>query len=306
MIVSQLNTYLLRHLQAAISTLGQLWPQPLASLMTITTIAIALSLPASLAVLLYNMQSVTEHWQQTQQVTLFLKQDLDQPQSVLTLLEEPLIVDHAHYQSSAQSFTEFSEQSGLGQLLSHLPSNPLPAVITLSIHRDSTPTQISELMQFLKTQPYIAETQVDMAWVKRLYQFNRIIEKTVLILSFALSLGVILVIGNTTRLTILHRQKEIQVMKLVGATNDFVRRPFLYIGWWYGLLGGVFSWLLLLIATTILSSPVNAFIAEYSQTAQMTWLLSPLLLILIISGGSLGILGAWLAVGRHLNEIKPA
>jgi cell division transport system permease protein len=116
----------------------------------------------------------------------------------------------------------------------------------------------------------------------------------------------LLVIGNTIRLAILSRETEIKVIKLVGGTNAFVRRPFLYTGFWYGLLGGVISWFTLLISLNLLDQPVQQLAELYNSQFNLNWFVLEMLISLPLSGMTLGILGAWLAIGRHLNAIEPS
>jgi len=144
-----------------------------------------------------------------------------------------------------------------------------------------------------------------MAWLQRLRQINRLIERGISLLGLLLSLSVLLVIGNTIRLAILNRESEIKIMKLVGATDRFIRRPFLYTGFWYGLLGGLFAWALLLIAMATMTQPIDDLIAQYGSSFTMQWYSGSLLFILPFTGFVLGVLGAWLAVGRHLQAIQP-
>ena len=144
-----------------------------------------------------------------------------------------------------------------------------------------------------------------MAWLQRLHSINETGERGIRILAFLLSLSVMLVIGNTIRLAILNRQAEIRVIKLVGGTNAFVRRPFLYTGFWYGVLGGIVAWFTLLAALLTLSGPVDHLAELYGSQFSLDWLAGQMFLALPLFGMLLGVLGAWLAVGRHLNEIEP-
>jgi cell division transport system permease protein len=303
-----LPNYLLRHLQVMIYSLGQLWRTPAASIMTVMVIGIALALPAGLYVLLKNVEQVSGQWDDANQISLFLHHktpDLRGQQLAQQLLTWPDIAS-THYQSAQQSLREFEALSGMDDLLNTLPENPLPPVIivqpTTSQHE---PEMLSALVDRLQNMQEVELAQLDMAWLQRLRVLNQAGERGITILAVLLSLSVLLVIGNTIRLAILNRQSEIKVIKLVGGTNAFVRRPFLYTGFWYGILGGVVAWLTLLLALSFINGPINHFAALYQSQFVLRWLGPEMLLALPLFGMILGIFGAWLAVGRHLSQIEP-
>ncbi len=215
-------------------------------------------------------------------------------------------INAVSYQSSEQSLKEFRQLSGLTDLLDTLPKNPLPPVIiiqpTASQHEAEA---LSALLERLQNMQEVELAQLDMEWLQRLRTINETGERGISILSILLSLSVLLVIGNTIRLAILNRQTEIRVIKLVGGTNAFVRRPFLYTGFWYGLLGGVIAWVTLLLTLATINGPVNRLASLYDSQFSLYWLSGQMFIALPLFGTLLGVLGAWLAVGRHLNEIEP-
>jgi cell division transport system permease protein len=302
------KTYLLRHLQVMLFSLGQLWRQPLSSLMTVAVIGIALALPAGLFVLLQNLNYVSSQWDDASQISLFLEQDLPEKQirQLRNKIKSWPTVDEVSYQTAEQSLTEFRELSGLGTLLDTLPDNPLPAVMTLVPAKNNLPDQTTQtLLTDLLALPEVAQAQLDMAWLQRLRSMNRLLERGIGLLGILLSLSVLLVIGNTIRLAILNRQSEIKVMKLVGATDRFIRRPFLYTGFWYGFIGGLFAWCTLLFVLGLLTQPVYDLASLYGSEFVLQWFSGGLLLYLPLAGVTLGIVGAWLAVGRHLHAIEP-
>lgn len=303
-----ITNYLLRHVQVMLFSLGQLWRQPVASLMTITVIGIALALPSGLFVLQQNMSSVSEQWDDSNQITLFLGVAISQIEGKqLSLdLQKWQSIDKVEFQSADQSLSEFRQLSGLGDVLDSLPKNPLPAIIIVYPAADIvSPDAIGSLLARLEAMPQVEQAQLDMEWLQRLRSINSIIQRGISILGLLLSLSVLLVIGNTIRLAILSRQSEIKVMKLVGATDRFVRRPFLYTGFWYGLLGGLLAWLTLTFAMTIISGPVNDLITHYGSNFTLQWFSFTMLMTLPLVGVLLGTSGAWLAVSRHIHMIEP-
>ncbi len=302
------KTYLLRHLQVMLFSLGQLWRQPLASAMTIVVIGIALALPAGLYVLLQNINAISGQWDDASQVSLFLKHQTSEQQATQLhdeLKTWPTIAD-VHYQSANHSLEEFRELSGLAELLDTLPNNPIPAVIIVTPRPLLAEAEIATLVERLSQKPQVDLAQLDMEWLQRLRSISDTTERGISILGLLLSLSVLLVIGNTIRLAILSRETEIKVMKLVGGTNAFVRRPFLYTGFWYGVLGGLIAWFTLLLSLNFLDGPINKLADLYNSQFTLSWYTVDTFLVLPLAGLSLGILGAWLAIGRHLNAIEPS
>lgn len=308
MINLNFKNYFLRHIQVMLFTLGRICRQPLASLMTFMVIGIALALPASLFVLLKNIEQVSTQWDDVAQISLFVKQDIKENQAkdlVSKLKAWPEITD-VNYQTASQSLEEFRLLSGLGSLLDTLPANPLPAVVIVQPDSKSLEADaISSLLARLEALPEVEQAQLDMEWLQRLRSINKTGQRGISILGLLLSLSVLLVIGNTIRLAILNQQSEIRVIKLVGGTNTFIRRPFLYTGFWYGLLGGVTAWLILLLTMSFLNGPINELASQYNSQFTLAWLSGTMILMLPFTGMLLGVMGAWLAVGRHLSAIEP-
>lgn len=303
-----LHNYFLRHIQVMLYSLGQLWRTPAATVMTILVIGIALAMPAGLYVLLKNVDAVSSQWDDASQISLFLQHST--PDARGQQLAEQLLtwpdINAVSYQSSKQSLEEFRKLSGLDELLDTLPKNPLPPVIIIQPMASQHEAEaLSSLLERLQNMQEVELAQLDMEWLQRLRTLNETGERGISILAILLSLSVLLVIGNTIRLAILSRQTEIRVIKLVGGTNAFVRRPFLYTGFWYGLLGGAIAWLTLLITLLTINGPVNRLASLYDSQFALQWLSGQMFIALPLFGTLLGVLGAWLAVGRHLNNIEP-
>lgn len=302
------KNYLLRHLQVMLFSLGRLWRQPLASLMTVVVIGIALALPAGLYVLLKNIEQVSSQWDDVAQISLFLQQNTGdtEAQELVNKLKTWPEITAVNYQSASQSLEEFRQLSGLGSLLDTLPTNPLPAVVIVQPNSDDLrPDAIGSLLARLEALPDVYQAQLDMEWLQRLRSINDMGQRGISILGLLLSLSVLLVIGNTIRLAILNQQSEIRVIKLVGGTNAFIRRPFLYTGFWYGLLGGLVAWSTLLFTMSLINGPINELARQYESQFTLAWLSGMMILLLPAIGMLLGVMGAWLAVGRHLSAIEP-
>lgn len=307
-IPDRLQSWLGHNRLVALDSLRRLLDAPTASLMTWLVIGIALALPSGLYVTLGNLQAVSHGWDGAAQISLFLHQNVKEVEGRKLVKKLSLRPDvhSAIYVSREQALKEFQELSGFGEVLDNLDSNPLPAVIIVQPadnkgSRDITETLLNELQGLAE----VELAQLDLEWVQRLYTMMKLGQRMTTALALLLALGVLLIIGNTIRLSIENRRDEILVVKLVGGTDVFVRRPFLYTGFWYGLGGGVIAWLIVVLGLSWLSGPV----AELADLYQSQFSLLGLGFIdtigLWLTGAMLGLLGSWLAVSRHLGMIEP-
>ncbi len=301
-----LQAWLMHHLYVLFSSLGQLSRQPLPTVLTASVIGIALALPAGLYLLLENAQHISQRWDGSVQMSLFLKIDVDdtQAKSLADELRQQANIADVELITRAQALEEYRHLSGFSDALSALDNNPLPAVLVVTpAHSDpqSSQTVLDQLSQL----PAVDIAQFDMRWLKRLFAIMDIVRRGVLILSSLLALAVLLVIGNTIRLAIHHRREEIEINRLFGATDAFIRRPFLYAGVWYGLLGSVIAGLLVRVAFAQLQTPVQKLTHLYHSNYHLVTLSVGDSFLLLLSGIALGLAGAWLAVGQHLQAIRP-
>ena len=303
------HSYFIRHIQVFFYSLGQLSRAPISTLMTCMVIGIALALPTGLHTLLQNAQQLSGGWESTAQISVFLKKKVrvEQALKIKKNIEQWPNVISVHYISREQALEEFQSQSGFGDALKALNSNPLPSVLIvkpkLSASKNENATKI--LLNKLRSLRQTDKAQLDMQWVRRLYAIMNIVERGVLILGLLLALAVLLVVGNTIRLAIQNRRKEIVVMKLIGGTDAFIRRPFLYTGFWYGLFGGVIAWLLVSFTLLSISSPIEKLTALYQNQFELNNMPFLTVLFLLLLSILLGLIGSWFAVGRHLREIEP-
>jgi cell division transport system permease protein len=307
--LTALRVYLLRHLQVFFYSLGVLSRGPFATLMTTAVIGIALALPAGLHVVLQNAQQLSGGWDGAAQISLFLKRAVrdDEANRLARQIQKLSEVASVSYISRREALQEFQRLSGFGDALEALKDNPLPSVLV--IHPTlaaSTPAATEKLLQRLQGYPPVDIAQLDMQWVKRLYVIMELVRRGVVVLAALLALAVLLVVGNTIRLAIQNRRDEIVVMKLIGGTDAFIRRPFLYTGFWYGLFGGVIAWLLVSLSLTILSDPVERLTGLYQSQFKLSGLDAATTGMLIGTSILLGLAGSWLAVGRHLRDIEPS
>jgi len=305
---SGIKTYFLRHAQVFFYSLGQLWRTPFAMLMTAAVIGIALALPTGLHVLLKNAQALSGGWDGVAKLSVFLKTSVsdDQAKQLRNHIRQLPQVAEVDYISRAQALAEFKRQSGFGDALAALDDNPLPAVLVITPklqHTDAA--SIQALADRLKQDKAVEFTQLDRQWLQRLYGIMDIVGRGVIILGAALALAVLLVVGNTIRLAIQNRREEIVVVKLIGGTDAFIRRPFLYTGFWYGLFGGIIALVLVELALWLINGPVENLAGLYASGFALHKLDAGTITTLLTLSILLGLGGSWLAVGRHLREIEP-
>jgi len=305
---SRMAKFVAHHGWVAKTSLQQLLITPLSTLLTAAVIAIALSLPAGLFLLLNDLQSIVVGWQGTAQVSVFLKKSVvdGQAKSLSRSLKSWEEITGVRYVSAAQALEEFQEHSGFGDALSILKENPLPAVFIIEPHQDYlSPKKLQALVQRLRGLPEVDLVQLDFQWIERLNTIIALGKRGALLLSAMLAVAVLLVIGNTIRLTIFNRRQEILVTKLIGATNQFIRRPFLYTGFWYGVCGAALSILLISLLFWLISGPVQSLAALYNSPFKLTGLTLQDSGLVIITAIGLGLVGSWIAVTRHIQLIEP-
>lgn len=300
------DAWRLHHRDSALDALRRLRDNLLSSLMTMLVIAIALALPAGLSVLLDNVRGVTDDWDSGVQLSVFLNNDISEQQQrrLASQWQQRDDIQRTEVVTREQALAEYKALSGFGDVLDALPENPLPPlIIVYPVNKDAD--ALTQLKVQLGDMPQVDQAVLDIEWVRRLHAILAVGERVVAALMLALALAVILVVVNTIRLAIESRREEIVVVKIVGGTDGFVRRPFLYTGFWYGLFGGLAAVILVQSTLLWLSGPVNHLSALYSSEFTLSGLGWDTLLALPFFAGILGLMGAWLAVSRHLKDIEP-
>jgi len=291
-----------------VTTARRLLGTPLSSLLTWLVIGVAMALPAGLYVALGTVERLAAGWDGAARLSLYLERSLSDAdgRALAATLAGDTRFTVTGYISPEQGLEEFRSLSGYGDILDSLPYNPLPAVIVLrptaaTVDAAGAPALLQELAEI----PGVDRAQLDLEWVQRLQAMTRLARRGVWVLAGLLGLGVLLVTGNTIRLAIENRREEIVVVKLVGGSNAFVRRPFLYTGLWYGVGGAVVGWLMLQGSLLWLGGPVARLAGLYRSEFALAWLGAGESLLMLAFGALLGLGGAWLAVGRHLAGIEP-
>ena len=304
-----LRAWLLSHAQSFVYSLGQYYRNLLSSILTTAVIGISLALPGGFYLLLENAQQVTAGWGGSIQITAFLKPEIDAAaaKELAAHLLENQNIEAVKLIDREQALAEYKELSGFSEVIDLLDENPLPTTIIVLPKIDAlSGDRDQRIIEYLHSQPEIEVAQYDQQWVKRLYGIIEIIKRFVIIFSAFIGFGVLLIVGNTIRMAIYHHRDEIEISKLFGATNHFIQRPFLYTGFWYGLSGGVASWLLLSLALQFLKQPVSRLAELYASQFSLANLSTTETLIMLTCGIFLGIFGSWISVQRHLKTIEPA
>lgn len=306
-LTDQYHAWLRHHRLSAADSLFRVLDKPAASVLTWLVIGIALALPVGLDVALDNATNLSANWDSPAQISVFLQDDVsdDQGKTLAAQLQQRAVIATTHFVSRTEALAEFSALSGFADVLSSLQKNPLPNLLLVTPTDAQSNDSSEALRKELQALPEAAEAVLDMAWLQRLNSLMEISRRIVAAVGGILVLGVVLILGNTIRLAIEARREEIVIVKLVGGSNPFVRRPFLYTGLWYGVGGGIFAVLLVASSLWFLQGPVAELAALYQSDFELRGLGVMGGLNLVILGGALGLAGAWLAVTRHLAQIEP-
>lgn len=307
-LVARLRNHIGLHFHILTTTLQHYGRAPLAQLLTALVIGIALTLPMVLYVAVTKLQTLSGAWQHSGQISLFLKAEAEtrQVEAMARRLRGNSDVLKVEVITPEQALAEFRRNSGLDQALELLDENPLPYV--LIVHPRAAveaPQRVEQLLQQLKQEALVEIAQVDTGWLQRLHALMGVIERIVWVLAALLAGAVLFVVGNTIRLAIHARQDEIQVTKLIGGSDAFVRRPFLYMGVWFGLFGALVAWGLVNGILVWLDAPVRQLAGLYQSDFHLGMLDVPTTLILLGTGPLLGWLGAWLTATWRIRAIEP-
>ena len=303
----RISGWTLRHVGTAVGALGRLSRQPFASLMTILVIAVTLALPAAMHLVIKNAKSISAGWDNALDFSVYLKTDvtLDDARRLAGIVAQRADVEAVTLISADDALAEFREKSGFGDALDHLAVNPLPHTLVVRPASSNTEVSMGLLNEELGNLPEADFVQVDTEWVRRFHAILDILERAIMIGAALLGAAIIVIIGNTIRLDIQNRREEIEVTKLIGASNAFVRRPFLYSGLWYGLGGGLLALALVQYGLYSVEEPVARLAGLYNSAFAALALDLRESLIIVLTGVGLGLVGSWVAAARHMRRIEP-
>ena len=297
-----------RHAQTLVGSLGRLWTHPFATVLTILVIGIALALPACLHVVVQNVRTASGGWNNALDISVYLKPaaSLDDAKQAAERIRKRSDVDEVTIIPADEALAEFRKNSGFGEALEALKDNPLPHALVVRPDAESRdPARVQQLTQELRKIPGVDIVQLDTEWVSRFNAILDVVRRVVFLAAGLFALGILVIVGNTIRLDIENRRDEIEVTKLVGGSDAFVRRPFLYNGIWYGLGGGLIAWLIVAVVVFVLGDPVQRIAGLYGSNFQLQGLGLPGWLALMAGGVGLGWLGSFIAATRELRGIEP-
>ena len=297
-----------RQLYSFFSSLGALLSHRVGTLMTVLVLGIAMALPLGLYVTVKNLRALDLQQDQWGAITVFLQHESgeDQAMSLVRLINQELNAS-AQAVSPEQGMEEFREASGFGQALDMFDDNPLPWVLLVlpgPAEGEELRELVAELDAWLQNQPEVDLVQVDFKWLQRLAGLLELGDALISVLTIVFSLAVVVVVANTIRMDVANRSEEIQVLSLVGAGNGFIRQPFLYSGFWYGLLGALLALLLFNLCLYYLRQPLEQLLDAYGNSFAVQNLGGKGAILTVLSGGLLGFFGAWVSVQRYLREIR--
>jgi cell division transport system permease protein len=303
-----MNQWFERHVQTLVGSLGRLWQQPFATMLTIVVIGIALALPACLHVLVQNVRVASGGWNSALDISVYMKPDasLDQTRRAAERIRQRRDVDEVTLIEADVALAEFRRNSGFGAALDALKNNPLPHALVVrpdAEYREAG--RVQALSNELKKIDGVDIVQLDTEWVSRFNAILDVIRRGVFLAAVLFALGILVIIGNTIRLDIENRRGEIEVTKLVGGSDAFVRRPFLYNGVWYGLAGGLIAGLIVATVVAVLGAPVQRIAGLYGSKFELQGVGFIGWVALLLGGALLGWLGSFIVATRELREIEP-
>lgn len=302
-----LSTWLTRHISTSIGSLGRLFRQPFASLMIVLVIAVTLAIPAALNLVVKNAQAISAGWDNALDFSIYLRRDISESEAegLARLIRQRADVEDVKLITASAALSEFKQQSGFGQALDHLPENPLPHTLVVRPSPANTSQSLILLQEELGNLPEAEFVQVDTEWVQRFHAILDIVKRAIVIAASLLGVAIVVIIGNTIRLDIQNRREEIEVTKLIGASNAFVRRPFLWSGFWYGLFGGLLALGLVQYGLFLLEQPAARLAGLYHSGVSVLSLTLAESLSILGVGVALGLVGSWFAAARHMRRIEP-
>ncbi len=298
--MSNLSLYFRAHRYAYREACRYLKAGWLGTFITLLVISIALALPWGLLLASRYANALFDEWNHRAQIVLYLQPDLS-VQSIEGLkkkLQANAEVVSVNYISPEAGLAQLERREGFKEVVNQLEQNPLPPVLEIELNPDLSPAEIDALAQQLRQLPLIDQDQLNVSAIKQLYALLETAKRFIFTLSLLLGAAVMLIVGNTLRLIILQRTEEIHVMRLIGASLAYARRPYLYIGLVLGGLGGLFAWGLIYTVFSYLNRPLQQL--NMSMVALLPTFAESFLFLVVCS--LLGWLGAMLAAQKHLRR----
>jgi len=270
--------------------------------------SIAISLASGFYILVANLQQLAGNLEASNQISLFLKDDISEARAnkFAGIIRQNPDIQDVKLITKEQALAEFQSYSGFGEAVKALEKNPLPIVIQVLPKNSFENEQALEvLLDDFKRSAEVDFAQMDMQWVKRLQSIMEVARRGVILLSLLLGAGVLFITANTIRLELHNRRDEVVIAKLVGATNGFIHRPFLYSGFWIGFFSGVAAWFIVTIIMLILKQPVEKLSGLYDDAFHVLFFGFTETLALLFISSVLGVVGSWIVLHFQLRQLKP-
>ncbi len=304
----RLLAYRDQHAQSLFSSLGRLFSKPFTSTMTIGVLAIAIALASGFYLVVVNLQQLTAGLEASNQISLFLRDEISEARAkqYADKLRKKTEVQDVKLITKKQAMEEFKGFSGFGDAIDVLEKNPLPIVIEV-LPKDALTDKdaLTKLFEDLKKSTEVDFAQMDMAWVERLQSIVATARLSAILLAVLLGLTVFFIAGNTIRLEIHNRRNEIIIAKLVGATNSFIQRPFLYTGFWIGFISGIFGWFIVTIMMLILRPSVENLSGLYKSAFHLLFFSYTETFVLLAASTLLAVFGSWLVLHIQIKQLQP-
>ena len=291
-----------QHAYSLVSSLGRFFQRPFATLLTVGVMAVAMALPLGLGLALGNIERLSGSVRESREIGVFLNTEVGAAQAsrLADELRQRPDVAALTIKTPEQGLAEFRQLSDLAGALDLLKENPLPTVLLVQPTDDG-----AKLAAALSARPEVDLVQHDAVWRQRLSAWLAFGERLMWVIAGLLGLGVLLVVGNTVRLDIGTRREEIAVLQQLGATDGFIRRPFIYLGAWYGLAAGALALGLLALAATLLRPTLASLVVSYGSHFSLRGPDWRVVVVMLFTATTLGWFGAWLASGHHLRQTRP-
>ncbi|WP_084480108.1 permease-like cell division protein FtsX [Methylomicrobium lacus] len=306
--LDKLHAYRDLHAHAFFSSLGRLLVKPFTTALTIGVLAISIALAACFYLLVANLEQLTGTIETSNQISLFLKDTVSEAEArkLVQTISKNVEVAEIKLISKDEALAEFKANSGLDTALDALEGNPLPIVLeVLPVPAQTNTAALQKLQQTLQQYPEVDEAQLDMQWLERMQSIIKLAEQATQSISILLGFGVLFITGNTIRLELHNRREEVVIAKLVGATNRFIQRPFLYGGFWIGFLSGVAAWFIVTVIMLLLWRSVENLSLLYEGSFHLRFLEYGESVYLILLSSSLGVIGSWAVLAYQLRQLRP-
>jgi len=300
------NTWLSHHWHSFFLAVRRLADTPLTSLLNITVIGVAFSLPTGVYMLLGNVQNFSGQISEAPQLSVFLKPGTDKAaiEKLESHLKQHPQIANFRFISKDEALKQLKQKSGLADTVNSLTRNPLPDAFIIDA-RSVSPKTLKQLRTEMLKWPDSEHVQLDSAWMERLNALLKLGQLAALILTALLSFALIVVTFNTIRLQILTKRDEIEISKLIGATSNFIRRPFLYFGAIQGVAGGAIAWLIVAVVINLINSELTNLVQLYAIDFHLYHISFEDSISLLLFSAWLGWAGSWLSVASHLWQIEP-